>query len=561
MSIRMKLYIGFSTIILLLLTISSIAYYQLNHINNLNKDLFENRVYKLIQVDKIVIASSMQSNYLRSYILEPNEATIKNLEEQEKLIQDKVEELDSLFTSETTQKQMEVIKANQAIFEKAAQEIINTYSPDNLQPAIDILRTKARPAAAAIQQAAHEIAFYEERQVQLARAESSKVETISSSTILILAAFSTSLAFLIAFIMTRIITKPVNRLAKAANIIATGDLRQEDVKVKTKDEIRKLADSFNVMKANLRSLIDNIAINVEHTTTSAGELAASTDDVTSSSTDVAKRVELMARGGSQAVVTGQETAMAMDETARGVQRIAEATQMLHSKALDTQSVATNGEKMLQKTENQMMVIQQSSDKTNALIKQLSTQSTEIENITKVITEITDQTNLLALNAAIEAVRAGEHGQGFAVVADEVRKLAEESKISANQIINLINDIQQNTLEVEKAVSVTVQNIDEGVSYIQHAQNAFNGIMGAIEDMASEIEDVSASTQQISASTEEVAASVNEMSAVAKNVAEQSETISSAIEEQTSTIQEMNAVAQSLNDGATTLQAHINKFKV
>ncbi|CAM5697701.1 Methyl-accepting chemotaxis protein OS=Lysinibacillus sphaericus OX=1421 GN=LS41612_21865 PE=3 SV=1 [Lysinibacillus sphaericus] len=62
-------------------------------------------------------------------------------------------------------------------------------------------------------------------------------------------------------------------------------------------------------------------------------------------------------------------------------------------------------------------------------------------------------------------------------------------------------------------------------------------------------------------TEEVAASVNEMSAVAKNVAEQSETISSAIEEQTSTIQEMNAVAQSLNDGATTLQAHINKFKV
>ncbi|AVK98759.1 methyl-accepting chemotaxis protein [Lysinibacillus sphaericus] len=561
MSIRMKLYIGFSTIILLLLTISSIAYYQLNHINNLNKDLFENRVYKLIQVDKIVIASSMQSNYLRSYILEPNEATIKNLDDQEKLIQDKVEELDSLFTSETTQKQMEVIKANQAIFEKAALEIINTYSPDNLQPAIDILRTKARPAAAAIQQAAHEIAFYEERQVQLARAESSKVETISSSIILILAAFSTSLAFLIAFIMTRIITKPVNRLAKAANIIATGDLRQEDVKVKTKDEIRKLADSFNVMKANLRSLIDNIAINVEHTTTSAGELAASTDDVTSSSNDVAKRVELMARGGSQAVMTGQETAMAMDETARGVQRIAEATQMLHSRALDTQSVATDGEKMLQKTENQMMVIQQSSDKTNALIKQLSTQSTEIENITKVITEITDQTNLLALNAAIEAVRAGEHGQGFAVVADEVRKLAEESKISANQIINLINDIQQNTLEVEKAVSVTVQNIDEGVSYIQHAQNAFNGIMGAIEDMASEIEDVSASTQQISASTEEVAASVNEMSAVAKNVAEQSETISSAIEEQTSTIQEMNAVAQSLNDGATTLQAHINKFKV
>lgn len=561
MSIRKKLYIGFGTIILLLLTISSIAYYQLNHIDKLNHDLFENRVNKLIQIDKILSASALQGSHLRSYILEPNEETSIKLEEQEKIIQTKLAELDKLFTSETTRQQMQIIKTNQAIFERAALEIINTYNPNDLQSAIDILRTTARPASEAIQQAVHEIAVYEEEQIQMARAKSSRVEDFSSFIILVLAAISTLLSFTIAFLMTRAITIPVKKLATAANSIATGDLRQEDVKVKTKDEIRTLADSFNVMKTNLHSLIDNVATNVAHTTSSSEELSASTDEVSQVANDIATRIAIMAEDGKQAVATGQQTSMSMDETARGVQRIAEATQTLHAKALNTQTVANEGEKMLQTTENQIMVIQQSSQKTNELIKQLSAQSAEIEHITRVITDITDQTNLLALNATIEAVRAGEHGQGFAVVADEVRKLAEESKRSANQIIHLITHIQQNTLEVEKAVTVTVHNIDEGVSYIQHAQTAFHNIKSAIEGMASEIQDVSASTQQISASTEAVATSVNEMSATAKSVAEQSTWMADSIKEQAATIQETNAVAKSLSDGATTLQEEIHKFKV
>ncbi|QPQ33534.1 MULTISPECIES: methyl-accepting chemotaxis protein [unclassified Lysinibacillus] len=561
MSIRKKLYIGFGTIILLLLTISSISYYQLNHINNLNKELFENRVYKLIQIDKILTAAALQGNYIRSYMLEPDDVTIQKLEEQEQLIQAKITELDKIFTSETTQEQMKIIKTNQAIFEKAALEIINTYNPDDLQSAIDILRTRAHPAREAIQQAVHDIALYEEQQIQIVRAELSNAENVSSVIVLSISVISIIFSFIVVFFMTRAITIPVNKLATAANVIATGDLRQKNIEVKTKDEIRNLANSFNVMKFNLRSLINNVAKNVEYTTSSSAELSASTDEVSLSSSDIAKRIQLMAKDGNQAVITGQETSSAMDETARGVQRIAEATQMLHSKAVDTQSVANNGEKMLQTTESQMMVIQQSSDKTNELIKQLSTQSAEIENITKVITDITDQTNLLALNAAIEAARAGEHGQGFAVVADEVRKLAEESKISANQIINLTTNIQQNTREVEKAVGVTVQKVDEGVTYIHDAQTAFNKIMDAIEHMAYEIEDVSASTQQISAATEEVAASVNEMSSVAKNAAQQSELIAAAIQEQAAIIQEVNDVAKSLSDEAITLQEEINKFKV
>lgn len=365
----------------------------------------------------------------------------------------------------------------------------------------------------------------------------------------------------VGFILVRSIVVPVNRLAVAAEVIANGDLSQKDVEVRAKDEIRDLANSFNLMKSNLHRLIHSMTTNVEHTTLAAEELAASTDEISLSSNDIAKLVERMATSDSQAAATGRESSSAMDETAHGVQRIAEATQMLHSNAIDTQSIANEGEKTLLITENQMTIIQQSSQDTSERIKKLSAQSAEIVSITKVITDITEQTNLLALNAAIEAARAGEHGKGFAVVADEVRKLAEESKKSANQIVDLIALIQQDTIEVEKAVGVTVLNVDEGVAFIHNAQNAFDKILSAIESMTSQIEDVSASTQQISASSEEVAASVNEMSSSANHAAQQSGSIASAIEEQVATIQEINNVAKSLSDEALSVKEEIIKFKI
>ncbi|UNT57053.1 methyl-accepting chemotaxis protein [Lysinibacillus capsici] len=561
MSIRKKLYLGFGSIILFLLISSTIAFTQLNKVNDKYSFIIEDRVYKLLQVDAIVNASSLQGLYIRSYILEPSDETFSNLVTQGKLIKEKSAELEKILTSPEMQIQLQNLKESQMKFEQAAKEIINSYNPEDIQASIEILPAKVHPANQGIQLAVNGIADYQKAQMEKTNAEATKIAHTSSLIILVIAILSTILALLIALFITRLITVPVNKLAAAAKVIAEGDLSREDINVRTKDEIGTLANSFNEMKRNLHSLINNVIANVEQTTAAAKQLAASTDQVAISFNEVANRIEVTSEGVNQSATMGRESATAMDETAHGIQRIAEATQLLNSKALDTQVIANEGEKTLQTAENQMAVIQQSSHETTERIKQLSAQSMEIENITKVITDITEQTNLIALNAAIEAARAGEHGKGFAVVADEVRKLAEESKASANQIVNLTTYIQQETKEVEKAVSVTVQNVEEGVTFIQNAQVSFDTIMKAVQEVTFQIEDVSASTEEISASTEEVAASVSEMASTATTVAEQSEMITAVVEKQTATIQEINAVAKSLSDGATTVQEEINKFKI
>lgn len=297
----------------------------------------------------------------------------------------------------------------------------------------------------------------------------------------------------------------------------------------------------------------------------AEQLAASTEEVTLATKDIAEHMEGIAAGGGQAAITGNDCAFATDESAHGVGRIAEAAQSLQSQAFDMQSLATEGGQTLHTAEEQMSVIQQSSHETRIKIKQLSMQSAEIENITKVITKvitnITEQTNLLALNAAIEAARAGEHGKGFAVVADEVRKLAEESKNSASKIVDLTSLIQKDTKEVEESVNLTVQNVDQGVTYLQNAQASFGTIVESITEMTAKIQEVSASSEEISASTEEVAASVTEMAQAANTAAEQSSLVLASVEEQTATMYEINSVANSLSEGAMAIQEEINQFKV
>ncbi|MDP2960741.1 MAG: HAMP domain-containing protein, partial [candidate division Zixibacteria bacterium] len=65
------------------------------------------------------------------------------------------------------------------------------------------------------------------------------------------------LGIFLAFILVRIIIKPLERLAQATKKVAVGDFSSE-VEVKQKDEIGELANSFNLMTRNLKKLIGEI---------------------------------------------------------------------------------------------------------------------------------------------------------------------------------------------------------------------------------------------------------------------------------------------------------------
>lgn len=561
MSFKAKLISSFSIIILIMIGIAAYSSYEIKNMDSDYTYLLDDRVYKAVEARKIQNACSLQGLYLRSYVLRRDNEDLEKLYAQREVVSETLEKIAPLFRNASMIEQAEIIKEKQNEYNKYADQIIDYVNNNQLDKAQEVLFSYAVPANQAIQAATDKIVDHQTEEMNnLSKDVSSKVDKIMVLQLSISIA-ATIASIIFAFIMIRNISTPLKRLTEAAQVLATGDLRQDDIVVKTKDEMNELAQAFNTMKQNLAKLISEVSLNVSQTTAAAEQLAASTDEIAQASKDVAKSVEVLANNGTKAAATGQECAAATDDTAKGVSRIAEAAQLLLEQTMNTKSISTKGEKTLQTVEEQMMVIQQSSYDTREKIKQLSSQSAEIEHITNIITNITEQTNLLALNAAIEAARAGEHGKGFAVVAEEVRKLAEESKNSAQKIVELTTQIQMGTKEVEESVNTTVQNVDQGVAYLQEAQTAFNDILRAITTMSSQIEEISASTEEISASTEEVAASVSEMANMANHSADQSNTVYASVEEQTASLNEINEVAKSLSQGALALQENIKQFKI
>ncbi|MFY0743860.1 methyl-accepting chemotaxis protein [Solibacillus silvestris] len=561
MNIGKKLFGSFGIVIVILIFLSIFSVIKMTEIDKDYSFLIEDRVYKVTELSEIQNATSLQGLYIRSYVLRQDSADLENLTTQRETIAEKIGEIEGLFRTADMQEQINTLKENQALYNDYVSQVIDYIDNDEFEKANNMLFEFAVPANRSIQQTINSIVDVQKEQMHTTSDETTASAKISKTLMITISVIGILLASCLAIFITLNITRPLHRLTNAAHVIANGDLREEDVHVKTKDEIGELAAAFNAMKASLSSLISNVSLNVSSTTAASEQLASSTDEVSAASADIAKRVETVSESGSNSAAIGNDCAVAMDETAQGVSRIAEAAQVLNSHAMDMQTIAGEGGHTLQTAEQQMSVIQQSSYETKEKIKQLSRQSAEIENITKVITDITDQTNLLALNAAIEAARAGEHGKGFAVVADEVRKLAEQSKSSASQIAGLTSTIQKDTREVEESVNTTAQNVDQGVVYLQNAQVSFNHIVGSITEMTAQIQEVSASSEQISASTEEVAASIAEMAHAANSAAGEIGIVLSAVEEQTATMQEINEVAQSLSEGAVGVQEQINLFKV
>lgn len=69
--------------------------------------------------------------------------------------------------------------------------------------------------------------------------------------------------------------------------------------------------------------------------------------------------------------------------------------------------------------------------------------------------------MLALDAAIEAACAGDAGMGFAVVADEVKLLAFESHKSAENIANIIGNLQKKSQLGSDSIKASATIVNAG----------------------------------------------------------------------------------------------------
>jgi len=314
------------------------------------------------------------------------------------------------------------------------------------------------------------------------------------------AALVFGLSVVLARLLVRSITHPLERAVAVAQAITAGDLTQQIRGDERKDEFGALTRALSEMVGKLNGLVAEVHGGVEAVSTASTEIANGNHDLSVRTEQTASNL--------------QQTASSMEELTGTVNQSAETARQANQLATTAAEVASRGGEVVGQVVSSMQHITDASRK--------------IADIIGTIDGIAFQTNILALNAAVEAARAGEQGRGFAVVASEVRSLAQRSAEAAKEIKALIGESVETVESGSRQVAQAGQTMDEIVTSVQRVTALIGEITVSSTEQRDGIGLVNDAVAQLDQMTQQNAALVEESAAAAAALRDQAQRLSQVV---------------------------------
>jgi len=321
----------------------------------------------------------------------------------------------------------------------------------------------------------------------------------------------------LAYALTRSIVQPLNSFMGILGTVAQGDLTVQ-ARIDSTDEVGQLGVSLNHALAEIRGSLQGVAHSSASVASGATQLSASAEQMLAATHE-------LAQGGRMLHDATESVAAAM------VQFIASETQVAGnvkaSAELSREAVAASHTGF------------QGSQKASADMGKISSASSRIAEILRVIQDIAQQTNLLSVNAAIEAAKAGEHGKGFAVVAAEIHKLADRSHTATQEIERLI-------LETHSAVL-------DGTASAQNISGLMTHIHTAISTVSKQVHEIGQATTEQSDTAGEIARRMDESTQAVGQNAAATQQLATTVQEITRTAADLARVSEAMAMGVARFQ--------
>ena len=536
-TVRAKIGLGFSAVILLMVGLCAYAYVQLRDIEAQAIELRAESLPGLHLAGRLQAVSISTYTSVEQLILEQDRSRMRQilayLEDKTTERQELLKKYEPTIRTDKQRELYEATKAALAPYMAVRREVEKlSLDPKTKAEASELQRDRLEPLYKKLQDAfGTELAF--NKATADGAGQQIQDNVAKARTGMLIALFvGVILAAVAGLFVVQAIDRPLTRLVAAMEHLRYGDFSQK-LTLAQDGEFGILAKGLNLVTDSLQEMIRRVQKSGLQVNTSATQIAATAQEQLSTASQVSTTTSEIGATSKEISATSRE----LVQTVKDIAEVAEKTAVL----------AGSGQTGLNRMKTTMRQVMEAASSINARLSTLSEKAGNIGTVVTTITRVADQTNLLSLNAAIEAEKAGDYGRGFAVVATEIRRLADQTALATG-------DIEQMVKEMQSAVAAGVMGMDKFSEEVRKGGE----VVGQVSE---ELSQIIQHVQALAPNFETVSEGMESQSRGAQQISEALSQLSEASQQTVESLRQSNSAIEQLNEASRGLQDGVASFKI
>ncbi|WP_019912216.1 methyl-accepting chemotaxis protein [Paenibacillus sp. HW567] len=367
------------------------------------------------------------------------------------------------------------------------------------------------------------------------------------------------IAFLIGYILVRLIGRPLGKLVRLMEEGEQGNL-QVRTNFKGQDEIGRLGHSFNKMMEQISRLAGQSGRSASEVLVTSEQLVSASSAISAHAREVAAATGEIAGGAASLAAEAESSNRSVEMMSLRIGEVAEINTVMNTSAEQVIAVSDQGA-------DRMKTLVAQSESTVKMMDLIQENSIRLRESTQLIRSIlapmiavNKQTNILALNASIEAVRAGAAGRGFIVIADEIRGLANESNESIASVSRITEEISSHIEKTVQAVGETAPLFRNQISSVRESSIIFESVRAEMEHFIGNLRQSLTSITELTECQQLLGESMSSVQAVVQQTSASTQEVASMSSQQFLVSEELVALSGKLEALAEELKQSMVSFQ-
>jgi len=251
-TIGRKLFIGFTILLTLMITISVVAYVTLGKVRK-SGDMILKHAQELNGADRLKLIL-LEALVINDYFITGDIQKKEHFEELSRAVEEEIQKVQHLFYTKKEQKLISSIKEQFSVVQEKADEIMKLADfskKEFVGPRVNGIVNETDIAALAIIESIEDLYNSVEEELKEITKTANRSKLIATEVIIATSLIAIIIGMIATFLLTHEIAQSIQTLTAATKNIAKGNLTQR-IEIKSTDEIGELADSFNKMTHDLR---------------------------------------------------------------------------------------------------------------------------------------------------------------------------------------------------------------------------------------------------------------------------------------------------------------------